>query len=80
MANAVGQKPRRTPRMRRIELVSGEDLYKLLFRLYYVEDLTLAEISAKLGVPLGTLGTWMVRLGLDRAQMARRAANGEGAA
>lgn len=63
--------------MREIEVRLGEDIEQLLRRLYYQSDLTLAEIASQLQIPIGTLGGWMVRLGLDRAQMARRAAKGQ---
>jgi hypothetical protein len=69
--------------MRQVELAFDEDLVALLRRLYYDEDLTLGQIATRIHkqlgryVPSGTLGGWMVRFELDRAQMARRAARSE---
>lgn len=66
--------------MRRVEADQGEDLIQLLRRLYHQKGLTLEEISAQIDVPLGTLGGWLRRFGLDRATMSARQAAREMAA
>lgn len=80
MTRAEASLARRTRQMRRVEVEQGEDLVELLRRLYHQEGLILEEISARINVPLGTLGGWMVRFGIDRATMSARQAAREMAA
>lgn len=52
----------------------SEPIEDLLRHLYYDQDLTLAEIAEKLEIPAGTIGNWMVRLGINQRAMAGQAA------
>lgn len=61
----------RTKSMRRVENETGRDLADLLTDLYYRQSLTLGEIALQVGVPIGTLGGWFVRLGISRSELAR---------
>lgn len=63
----------RTPLMRLVEQETGRDLPGLLQELYHERRLTLAAISARVGVPVPTVAAWMARFELSRAALARRA-------
>jgi DNA-directed RNA polymerase specialized sigma24 family protein len=64
-------------RSRRVDALEDryqEPIEDLLRHLYYDQHLTLAEIAERLEVPAGTVGNWMVRLGINQRAMAEQAA------
>jgi hypothetical protein len=63
----------RSKRIRTIEKRFGEPVDVVLRRLYYEEGLTLDEIAAKLRIPRGTLGGWMIRFGINQRAVAEQA-------
>jgi len=69
----ASQTSARTKQMRSVEARFERDLADLLKDLYYQQHLTLGEIAEQIEIPIGTLGSWMVRLGLDRASVSRLA-------
>jgi len=64
----------RSKRVRALEDRYNEPLEDLLRHLYYDQGLTLAEIAEKLETPPGTVGNWMIRLGINQRAMAGQAA------
>ncbi len=52
-----------------VELRSGKPLRELLRQMRYERHLTLSQISREIGIPAGTVGVWMVDLGLSRRDM-----------
>jgi transcriptional regulator with XRE-family HTH domain len=60
--------------MRRLEAKFGEPIEVILRRLYYEEGLSQAEVAKKLRIPPGTLGGWMIRLGINQRALAGQAA------
>jgi hypothetical protein len=73
----VKTSPERKIRSKRVEALEvryAEPIDDLLRHLYYDQDLTLAEIAAHLEVPAGTIGNWMVRLGINQRAYAGKAA------
>lgn len=61
-------------RMREVEAkFGGKPIDQVLLTMSYDEGLSQAEISEATGVPMGTLGGWMIRLGISRRQMADKA-------
>lgn len=60
--------------MRRVEERFGEDLFRLLERLRFVEEKTAKDISAELGVSKATVDRWLETGGLTYRAMAKRSA------
>ena len=79
ISNSFAGTAARTKSMRRIEAATGRDLAELLTDLYYRQSLTLGEIALQIGVPIGTLGGWFVRLGISRSELARNSIARSGA-
>ena len=64
----------RSKRVEALEIRYAEPIDDLLRHLYYDQNLTLAGIAERLEVPAGTIGNWMVRLGINQRAMAGQAA------
>lgn len=57
-------------RIRRLEQAHAKPIAELLRELYYAEQLTAAEIGARLGAAPSTVLLWMSRYGVHPRQLA----------
>jgi transposase len=61
---------RRSQQRRRIEDDTGRPLRALLLDLSYRQGLSQLEIAERLGVPVGTVASWIQRQGIQAWQLA----------
>lgn len=69
----------RTKRVQAIERRFHKPLADILRKLSWEDRLSYDEIAAKLEVPAGTIGGWMVRFGIDRTTLVEQAVAGAAA-
>lgn len=56
----------RTREMQRIEAVEGRPMDAILRDLYVDQELTVAEVAARLGLTKGAISRWLERFGIER--------------
>ncbi len=60
----------RSRRIDQLEARYGVPIDQLLRRLYYEEGLSQAGVAKRLKVPVGTIASWMIRLGINQRRLA----------